>query len=109
MARTRTAKIGPTARPIAIPENLDDQSLPKATGMVELPLHIRWSSPTMTYDMTDPADRARVYEQVLREGTEDDVRFYVDAGKLADAFDGLVLPAPVRQAWGRWLEDHHHS
>ncbi|HLL92343.1 MAG TPA: hypothetical protein VK252_05330 [Solirubrobacteraceae bacterium] len=32
----------------------------------------------MTYDLDDPIDRARVYEQVLREGTEDDVRFYID-------------------------------
>jgi hypothetical protein len=106
VTRTRTLEIGPTSRPIAVPENLDDPSLPKATGRIELPLHIRWSGPPMTYDLDDSADRARVYEQVLREGTEDDVRFYIAADQLADIFDELVLPVPVRQAWGGWLDNH---
>jgi len=100
----RTIEIGPAARPIAVPEDLDDPSLPKATGRIELPLHIRWSRPPMTYNLDDPADRARVYEQVLREGTEDDVRYYIRVDELADIFDELVLPAPVRQAWAGWLD-----
>jgi len=107
MARTRTREIGPTARPVAVPEDLSDPSLPKATGQVELPLHVRWSGPPMTYDLDDPADRARVYEQVLREGTEDDVRFYIDPAQLLDIFDELVLPAPVREAWSDWLSRQH--
>jgi hypothetical protein len=109
MTRTRTLEFGPNARPIAVPENLDDPSLPKATGRVELPLHIRWSGPPTTYDMDDPVDRARVYEQVLREGTEDDVRLYIDAEYLADIFDELVLPAHARQAWADWLDRHCQS
>jgi hypothetical protein len=91
---------------VAIPARLTDPSLPKAAGEVELPLHIRWSGPPMTYDMTDPADRARVYEQVLREGTEEDVLFYIDADELAEIFDDLVLPPPVREAWAGWLHSH---
>jgi hypothetical protein len=106
MARTRTHEIGPTARPVAVPEDLGDRSLPKATGQVELPIHIRWSAPSMTYDLNDPIDRARVYEQVLREGTEDDVRFYIDPDQLADILDDLVLPAPVREAWAGWQDRH---
>jgi hypothetical protein len=109
MARTRTLEIGPTARPIAVPEDLDDPSLSKAAGQIELPLHIRWSGPPMTYDLDDPADRARVYEQVLREGTEDDVRFYIDVDQLADIFDHLVLPESVRQAWAVWLNGHRRD
>jgi hypothetical protein len=38
--------------------------------------------------MNNRGDRARVYEQVLREGTEDDVRFYIDA-------DGLQINSQV--------------
>jgi hypothetical protein len=72
-------------------------------GRIELPLHIRWSGQPITYDLDDRADRARVYEQVLREGTEDDVRFYVDPVQLADLFDELVLPPTVRRAWVVWL------
>ncbi len=60
----------------------------------------------MTYDLDDHADLARVYEQVLREGTKDDVRFYIDPDQLADVFDELVLPAPVQQAWSKWLDRH---
>jgi hypothetical protein len=106
VARTRTHEIGPTARPVAVPEDFDDASLPKASGRVKLPLHIRWSGPPLTYDLNDPADCTRVYEQVLREGTEDDVRYYVDADRLAEIFDELVLPPPVREAWAGWLDRH---
>ena len=106
MARTRTPELGPAARPIPVPDYLDDPSLAKAKGRVELPLHIRWSGPPVTYDLADRADRARVYEQVLREGTEDDVRFYIEADELRELFDELVLPPPVRRAWADWLRRH---
>ena len=82
MARTRTRQLGPAARPVAVPEDLGDPSLPRAHGRVELPRHIRWSGPPITYDLDDRADRARVYEQVLREGAEDDVRYYIDPDEL---------------------------
>jgi hypothetical protein len=103
MASVRTHELGPAARPVAVPEVLDDPALGKAKGRVELPLHIRWSGPPVSYDLADRADRARVYEQVLREGTEDDVRLYVDLDQLADLFDELVLPPTVRQAWAERL------
>jgi hypothetical protein len=92
-----------------VPEDLGDPSSPKATGQVELPLHIRWSGPPMTYDLDDPADRARVYEQVLREGTEDDVCFYIDPDQLAEVFDELVLPTSVREVWAGWLDRHRRA
>ena len=106
MVETRTRGLGPAARPVALPEDLDDASAPKAAGEVELPFHIRWSGPPITYDLMDRADRARVYEQVLREGTEDDVRYFVDADQLRELFDELVLPPPVRSAWADWLRRH---
>jgi hypothetical protein len=89
-----------------MPEDLDDPFLSKASGRVELPLHIRWSGPPVIFDLGDRADRARVYELVLREGTEDDVRFYVEAEKLRELFDELVLPPSVRRAWAAWLRRH---
>jgi hypothetical protein len=70
---------------------------------VELPLHLRWSGPPIVYDLDDRADRARVYEQVLREGTAEDVRFYVEADDLVQLWDELVLPPAVRHAWEPWL------
>jgi len=106
MAHTRTSELGPAARPIAVPEDLDDASAAKATGRVDLPLHIRWSGPPITYDLNDRADRVRVYEQVLREGTEDDVRFFVEANLLLELWDELVLPPAVRRAWADWVRRH---
>ena len=76
MARTRSLTLGPAARPVAIPEALD--WVPTAGGTITLPVHVQWSDPVVAYDMAVRADRLRVYEQVLREGTEADVRHYVD-------------------------------
>jgi hypothetical protein len=92
-----------------VPDDLDGPGVSKAGGRVELPLHLRWSGPPIVYDLTDRADRARVYEQVLREGTDDDVRFYVDADELAELWDELVLPPTVRRAWLDWFRRHGRS
>lgn len=108
MAQTRTHELGPAARPVAVPDDLDDLAGAKATGRVELPFHVRWSGPPITYDLSVRADRARVYEQVLREGTEDDVRFYVDPDELLELWGDLVLPATVRRAWRDWFRRHRH-
>ncbi len=74
--------------------------------MLELPFHVRWIDPSITYDLGQRADRIRVYEQVLRGGTEDDVRFYVEVDELVELFDELVLPPTVRRAWADWLLRH---
>ncbi len=60
----------------------------------------------MAYDMAVRRDRLRVYEQVLREGTEADVRHYVDPDELAELFDELVLPPTVRRTWEEWFLRH---
>jgi hypothetical protein len=106
MVQSRTDELAPATRPVAVPGDLDDPSPTKASGRVELPLHVRWSGPPITYDLADRRDRARVYEQVLREGTEDDVRFYVDGEQLLELWDELVLPPAVRRAWAGWLRGH---
>ena len=106
MTTTRSPGLGPHARPVAIPEDADNPGLPKAGGVVTLPFHIRWSEPSLSYDLGDRADRLRVYEQVLREGTEDDVRTYIDIDQLLALFDDLVLPPNVWRAWAEWLRRH---
>jgi hypothetical protein len=53
------------------------------------PLRVRWRGPPRRYDLADRADRARVYEQVLTEGTEDDVRPYVVLAELIDLCQNL--------------------
>lgn len=106
MARTRSLTLGPASRPVAVPDDVEESRLTKASGQVELPSHIRWSGLPLTYDLTYRADRARVYEQVLREGTEEDVRYFVDIDVLLDLWDDLVLPPNVRRAWAAWFERH---
>lgn len=90
----------------AVPDDLDTADVEKATGVVELPLHIRWSGPPRQYDLADRQQCARVYEQVLREGNEDDVRRFIRAEVLVELWDELVLPRHVCQAWADWLERH---
>jgi hypothetical protein len=90
----------------AVPDDLDSAGKEKATGVVELPLHIRWSGPPRRYDLVDRQQRARVYEQVLREGNEDDVRRFIGVDELIDLWGDLVLPRHVRQACVAWLMRH---
>lgn len=100
---TRSSTLGPDARPVSIPEDVDDPSSPKAEGIVELPMHVRWSGPPKRYDLAKAVDRARVYEQVLQEGTAEDVRFYIAVDELLDMWDDIVLPPRVRRAWADWF------
>ena len=95
-----------TAQVPAVPDDLDDAGVEKVTGVVELPSHIRWSGPPRRYDLSDRQQRARVYEQVLREGNDDDVRRFIRADELIGLWDELVLPRHVRKAWADWLKDH---
>lgn len=100
----RTTRTDP--RPVAVPDDVDEPRHEKACGVVQLPSNVRWSGPSKTYDLDDPVDRARVYEQVLREGTDDDVRRFIDVDTLEQLWDSLVVPARVRVAWAAWFRRH---
>ena len=107
-SRSRSTLAGsPTARvrPVAVIEDLGDDG-PKASGRIELPVRIAWSEPRRTYDLSQRYDRRRVYEQVLSEGTTDDVRYYVRASALLALWDELVVPDYVREAWEPWRRAH---
>lgn len=94
----RTGRESAVARPPAIPDDIADPSIEKATGVVELPLRVQWSG-RRRYDLSDRQDRARVYELVLREGTEEDVRRFVRLDELEELWDDILLPPHVRAAW----------
>jgi len=91
------------ARPVAIPGDVDSPGVEKASGHVRLPLRVRWCGPEREYDLRDPADRRSVYRQVLTEGTEDDVRRYIDVDELIAMWPTLHLSPHVRRAWAAWL------
>lgn len=103
----------PTARlrPVTIPDDLDDPNLVKASGRVQLPLHVYWSGPSpqdREWNLDDPAERAYIYEIVMREGTADDVRRFIDVDELIALWDQLYLPENVRRAWAAWLNQHRN-
>jgi hypothetical protein len=103
---TRSATVGPWTRPVAVPDDVDDPRVAKAAGVVELPSWVRWSGPPRRYDLGSRGDRALVYEQVLTEGTDADVRLFVVVDDLIELWDDLVLPGYVRAAWANWLDSH---
>lgn len=99
-----SSSLGPDARPIAVPDDVDDARHVKAAGRVQLPAAVDWSGDRpLTYDLDDVRERRRVYEQVLREGSDDDVRRFIDVEVLRADWDVLVLPPRVRRAWAEWF------
>lgn len=100
---TRSDRVGPASRPVAIPDDLGESGAPRRSGRVELPLRVRWSGPPRIFDLTDRRERMLVYEQVMTEGTDDDVRDFVDVDQVFSMWDDLVLPRHVRRAWADWL------
>jgi hypothetical protein len=103
--RARSATVGPASRPVAIPDDVDAEGTDKAGGVVELPSWVRWTGPRRRYDLDDRRDRALVYEQVMSEGTDEDVRRFIDVDHLVDLWSELVLPGHVRAAWSSWLRN----
>ena len=91
-------------RPVSIPDDMEDRSLPKASGRVRLPRHIAWSFP-FEYDLDNPKQLRSAYERVMTEGLDDDVRYYIDLDILLDIWNELWLSPHVREAWINWLRD----
>jgi transcriptional regulator with XRE-family HTH domain len=86
-------------KPVWVPDRLPRVDVGRALAAVELPLHLNWSAPRRVFDLRSRADRARVYEIVLQEGTPADIVAYIDGALLVDLWKDLVLPRAVRSAW----------
>ncbi len=93
-------------RPVATPDDVNDPSITKASGVVQLPFHLAWSDRHQTYDLADERQRRRLYERVLTEGLDDDVRYYIDLDELLAMWEDLWLSPHVREAWQHWLDRH---
>jgi hypothetical protein len=99
----RSRLLGPDSRPVAVPDDIDDPRRVN-TGRVHLPPTVDWSGDApLTYDLDEVRWRRRLYEQVLREGDDDDVRRFIDVDVLQTDWDELVLPPRVRRAWADWF------
>ena len=82
-----------------VPDRLPALAPAEALARIELPLHLEWSNEDRPRDLAVRADRIRVYELVLREGTPDDVLRYAGPTLLLDVFDELNLSEAIRAAW----------
>jgi len=96
---TFTEHLTNRGRLVVVPNALPRLPVDQALTKIVLPLHVNWSEPGRVFNLADRRQRARVYELVLREGREDDVRAYVDGALLVDLWDELVLPREIRSAW----------
>ena len=86
-------------RSVWVPDHLPRLDMTHAFTRVQLPLHLNWSAAARVFDLGSRADRARVYEVVLQEGSPADILACVDGALLVDVWDDLVLPRVVRSAW----------
>ena len=89
----------PRGRTAQVPDRLPRLTVSQAMRTVHLPLHLNWSDPGRAFDLSDRADRARVYEIVLREGKAADITTYIDGALLVDLWHDVVLPRALRAAW----------
>jgi len=92
------------SRPVSIPDDFGPASVAPARGTVQLPPTVAWSGQG-PYDLDDPQDRRQAYEIVLAEGTEDDVRTYVNWYFLLDAWQDMHVAPHVVDAWSRWMRN----
>jgi transcriptional regulator with XRE-family HTH domain len=91
-------------RVVRVSNRLPGLPVEQALAEVELPLAVNWSQPGRVFRLSDRGDRARVYELVLREGSDADVVTYIDGALLVDLWDELVLPRAVRAAWSPLID-----
>lgn len=103
-ARLGRPRRGFEERPVPIPDLTEPSA--KASGVVELPLHLSWSGDHYQCDFADRDDRARLYERVLTEGTSQDIGYYVELALLIEIWDDLVLPAHIREAWQPIIDEY---
>ena len=96
---TFSERLSRRGRVFAVPDRLSRLPVSRAMATITLPLPVSWSEPGRLSHLADRAQRARVYEVLLREGRPADILEHVDGALLVDLWDELVLPRDVRDAW----------
>jgi len=96
---TFTDHLDRRGRAHAVPNRLPRLPLAQAMAAVRVPLHLEWSNPDRTIQLSDRHERARLYEIVLREGGPTDILTYIDGALLVDLWPDIVLPKDIRNAW----------
>jgi hypothetical protein len=100
----------PTSRSRASEPPADwEPSTGPASGIVELPLRLYWSDDHRRFDLADESDRRLLYQIVLTEGTDEDVREFLHWPTMLMIWDELWLPAAVHDAWDPWIAGRRHG
>ena len=77
------------SRPVALPDDFGRSDQAPEHGVVTLPVNVFWSGPDRKWDLANRRQRIQVYEMVLTEGTEDDVRRFIDIDELVRLWPDL--------------------
>lgn len=91
-------------KPYDVPASLDQLTGP-ASGVVTLPLRLRWVPGARSYDVGELGGARVVYQAVITEGTMDDQRRYLNRDRLVSVWPELNLDQRVVSLWeGRFRE-----
>ncbi|MDR1450448.1 MAG: transcriptional regulator [Propionibacteriaceae bacterium] len=85
-------------KPYDAPASLDELRGP-ATGMVTLPLRLRWVPGERTYDVGETGGARVVYQAVLAEGAVADQRRFLNRERLIGLWPDLNLDQRVVRLW----------
>jgi hypothetical protein len=86
-------------RPVIVPGSLEDLRGP-ASGVVELPVRLYWSSGARQFDLADLDQVAAMYDAVLDGAAViGDITGYLNADLLARAWPDLGMSRAKREAW----------
>jgi excisionase family DNA binding protein len=77
--------------------------------VVELPFHLYWSDDNNRFDLSKHARLRSMYQIVLTEGSDQDIRTYIKRSLLIDVWNELWLSPAVHEAWDSWIEAHRHA
>jgi excisionase family DNA binding protein len=77
--------------------------------VVELPFHLYWSDDNNRFDLSKRARLRSMYQIVLTEGSDQDIRTYINRALLIDVWDELWLSPAVHEAWDSWIEARRHA
>lgn len=70
----------------------------QTSGIIELPRSVHWG-PDSRADLSTAQGVAKVYRNIVREGTAVQQEAYLNADTLRQIWPELVLPERCRRAW----------
>lgn len=87
-------------KPYAVPASLEALTGP-AAGQVMLPLSVYWAAERTSVDVGNAQGAFKAYVALLSEGTLEDVVSLVNAERLKQVWNQLLLPVRCAAEWER--------